>query len=398
MKRIRRIGLALERESVFARQVLQGMAEAVSAFEQEGFALDLRFLPDRLVRSSEDLKGFDGFVAQIQDAAMAARLAATRKPVVDVLFKRRHPHCTVVNVDNAAIAALAVDHLVARQFKRFAFCGRNGVSYSDERFTHYARLLREKGFAVTRFEIPEAEAHRIYLGRKPDETVDAPEDERYLVDWVSSLPRGTAVFCCQDLRAYQLMRACRAAERKIPDEIAVLGVDDDPIFCNFTDPRLSSVDPDAAMVGREALSVLRAAILGGARARMPDPHFVKPRGLTVRESTDVFHYEPKWLGEALGFIHRCIADNLTAEDVFRHVGRSHTLVDRAFRQVLGTSVQKEIMRVRLERAAELLATTELPIQDVARASGFASFSYFCSSFAAHYGKSAAGYRAGVAKV
>ena len=95
MTRPRRIGLALERESVFARQVLQGMAAAVPELERAGFPVDLRFLPDRLVRDAADLRGFDGFVAQVQSGAMAARLTATRKPVVDVLFKRSYPYCTV---------------------------------------------------------------------------------------------------------------------------------------------------------------------------------------------------------------------------------------------------------------------------------------------------------------
>ena len=393
MSRVYRIGLALERESVFARKVLQGMAAAVAAQERAGFALDLRFLPDRLVRETADLAGFDGFVAQVQDARMAARLVSTGKPVVDVLFKRRHPGCTVVNVDNQAIAALAVEHLLERQFKSFGFCGRNGVSYSDERFAAFAAGLKAKGRVVNRFTIPSRHAGRIYLGSKPDEAVDAPEDEAYLRKWVAALPAGTAVFCCQDLRAYQLMRACRAVGRKIPEEIAVLGVDDDPIFCSFTDPRLSSIDPDAEAVGRAALAALREGILDRRRAKSPAPRFVKPRAVSVRESTDVFLYEPRWLGEALGFIHRGIAGNLSAEDVFRHVGKSHTLVDRAFRNVLGTSVQKEIMRVRLARASELLSATELPIRDVARASGFASFPYFCSSFAARFGRTAAAYRA-----
>lgn len=393
MTRPRRIGLALERESVFARQVLQGMAAAVPELERSGFPVDLRFLPDRLVRDAADLRGFDGFVAQVQSGTMAARLTATRKPVVDVLFKRSYPYCTVVNVDNRAIAELAVEHLLERQFRTFAFCGRDGVSYSDGRFAAFAAALKARGRDVLRFTIPARQADRIYLGRVPDETVDAPADAAYLRKWAARLPAGTAVFCCQDLRAYQLMRACRAAGRRIPDEIAVLGVDDDPIFCNFTDPRLSSVDPDAAAVGRAALLALREDILGRRRVKSPAPRFVRPRGLTVRESTDVFHYEPKWLGDALGFIHRNIAANLSAEDVFRHVGKSHTLVDRAFRTALGTSVQKEIMRLRLARATELLTSTDLPIRDVARASGFASFSYFCSSFAAAHGMSAAAYRA-----
>jgi len=371
------------------------MAEESAHAAREGVHFDMRFLHDRLLRDPAEASSFDAFVAQIQDAEMASTLAALRRPVVDVLHLRRFPCASVVNVDNEAIAVAAAEHFLSRRFSEFAFCGRNGVAYSDERRGAFAALLAKRGFPCRVYDPPKAVARTLSHGgaRRFGEAVDEPADARCLEKWVASLESGTAVFCCQDLRAYQLVRACCAKGVRVPDDIAVLGVDDDPLFCNFTDPKLSSVDPNAEEVGREAVRAVLES-LGRATGRcVARDRLVLPRGVTVRESTDVYRMDHPWLGKALEFIHRDPSACITAADVFAHVSLSHTIVDREFRARLGTSVQKEIMKSRLDRAAELLSNTSLPVAEVAARSGFASFPYFCSSFSSRFGSTAARYRA-----
>lgn len=393
--RVYRIGLAMERESIFARRILTGLAVAVADFMKEGIYFDLSFLYDRLLRDDEDVNAYDGFIAQIQDDAMAARLVSTHTPVIDVLYKKAYSGCTVANVDNVAIARLAAEHLIERNFEHLAYCGREGAAYSDERYKAFAAYLAEAGKSCLCYTLPQAKAHSFFLKRenRKGEDVENPPDEEYLFEWVKNLPRGTAVFCCQDVRAYQLCHVCYRAGLRIPQDIAVLGVDDDPVFCNFSNPHLSSIDPDAEAVGRVALGLLRKYFeeKGSSRGELP-PTFVPPRTLTVRASTDLFHYDPAWLGDALSFISRNYAAPISVEDVFAYVKKSHTLVDRAFRERLGTSVLKEIVRVRLAQATRLLRTTELPIKEVARQSGFTSFSHFCSEFRKKTGQSANDYR------
>lgn len=393
-KRQFRIGLALERESIFARRLLEGMAAEAAVLSRAGTPLDLRFLHDRLLRDRDEMESFDAFVAQIQDAGMAAALKAARRPFVDVLMLRRFPGARVVNVDNEAIASAAVEHFVSRRFTEFAFCGRSGVAYSDERRGAFAALLRKRGFPCRMYDPPKAAGRALASGgaRRKGEAVDEPADARSLEKWAASLKPGTAVFCCQDLRAYQLMRACRTKGVRVPQDVAVLGVDDDPLFCSFTDPKLSSVDPNAEDVGREAVRALAESLRRTRGRTAARDVFVKPRGVTVRESTDVYRVDHPWLGKALEFIHRDPAACITAADVFAHVGLSHTIVDREFRSKLGTSVQKEIMKARLDRAAELLANTSIPVAEVAERSGFASFPYFCSSFSSRFRTTAVRYR------
>ncbi len=390
----RRIGIAIERESVFARRVLTGLVGALPRFKEQGFDFDLRFLYDSLARNKRELEDFDGFIAQVQNPEMGRALMSTGKPVVDVLYKQRYENCAVVNPDNRAISRLVVEHLLSRRFRHFAFCGREGVFYSDERCRAFKELLADAGFEMTPYTLAERAAHEYFLGKDPRKElkVEDPLDAVSLRRWVKQLSSGTAVFCCQDLRAYQLLRISKEEGIAIPNQIALIGVDDDPIFCHFTTPRLSSVDPHAERVGHEALALLATAFTEGRPLTFADSRFIAPRALSVRESSEVFGYDPPWLGEALAYIYRHIAENLSAEDVYRTLGKSHTVVDRYFRKALGTSVQKIIIKTRLERAAFLLKTTDAPIKMILRQSGFASFSYFCTSFSRFYGMSAEAYR------
>ena len=119
---------------------------------------------------------------------------------------------------------------------------------------------------------------------------------------------------------------------------------------------------------------------------------VKPKGVTVRASTEVYPLDPPWLSDALVFIRRHVARRTTAADVFTYLGRSHTVVERAFREVLKTSVQKEIMRVRIDEARRLLATTSMPVAEIAVRAGFSRVQYLCNSFVTAVGCSPTEFR------
>ena len=202
--------------------------------------------------------------------------------------------------------------------------------------------------------------------------------------WLQSLPKPVAVFCANDLRGQQVIFACAEAGIAVPAEVAVLGLDNDTLVCNFVTPTLSSIDPDAAALG---LSAARALALGLDGLRTPPRQaLVPPRELVTRGSTETFPVDPPWLSDALVFIRRNINRRLSATDVYAAVHRSHTRVDAAFRERLGTTVQAEIRRVALDEARRLLATTGLSVADVARRAGFASPQYFCNVFTAAFGQ------------
>ena len=152
------------------------------------------------------------------------------------------------------------------------------------------------------------------------------------------------------------MKACHSACLQVPRDLALLGVDNDTVVCNFVSPMLSSIDPDAFQVGRVTAERLDRCLDG---ARLPSygriPR-VSPRELVVRASSQTFPVNPEWLSDALVFIRRNYHRHLTASAVYAYLNRSHTRIDAAFRAQLGTTVQQEIRRVSLAEAERLLTS------------------------------------------
>jgi LacI family transcriptional regulator len=220
--------------------------------------------------------------------------------------------------------------------------------------------------------------------RSRSESLHRPSDERRLRNWLAALAKPVAVFCANDMRAYQTIQACHALGIRVPEEVAVLGVDDE-LVCEFLSPTLSSIDPNGRGVGFKAAETLDR-MLANPRV-VPPPATVKPLRLVARGSTNIFPVNPPWLSSALVFIRSNITQKLTASDVYRHLGKSHTLVDTAFRNVLRSSVQKEINRQRLTEAKRLINSTDLPVGQVAELAGFASPQYFCAAFGKAFGQS-----------
>ena len=213
-------------------------------------------------------------------------------------------------------------------------------------------------------------------------------EARAIRSWLRKLPKPVAVFCSHDLRAYQVLTLCREAGIAVPNEVAILGVDDDAILCGFTAPTLSSIDPNGFVVGREAVRIACEMLFSQMARRNPPRSFIKPARLIVRGSSEIYPIDPPWLSDALVYINRNAAKGVTAADVFAYVGLSHTTVGSAFRQNVGMSVQDMLAKVRLEEACQLLETG-MSVTDVAYKSGFSSVQYFCRAFAAEHGMSPA---------
>jgi LacI family transcriptional regulator len=216
-----------------------------------------------------------------------------------------------------------------------------------------------------------------------NERTDRIPDARSLGNWIASLPKPIAVFCCNDIRAFQLARACEAAGVSVPGEVAVLGVDNDVLLGTFARPPLSSIDTDPFSLGRRAGEML-AERMADAKAA-PRVVLHPPRRVVERASTEVYPFRTPWLSDAMVFIARNVSRGITAKDVFARLGYSHTAVNNAFRAELGTSVHREILRRRLALACRLLKETDRPAAKVATDSGFLNAQYFSRAFSSAFG-------------
>ena len=376
-----RIGVLVERQRAYGRRLCEGAA----SFACEHQEMSLGMLEWRDLDSARNLSGYDAFIARVLDDHMENVLRRTRKPVVDVFYGKVRPGFGVADLDNVAAGNLAAEHFLSRGFREFAYCGYEGVNFSDVRRTTFVRAVERAGYACHVFT---------YRGRGDDYFNDniirgeryAPSagEARAIRNWLCGLPKPAAVFCSHDLRAHQVLTLCREAEIPVPKEVAILGVDNDAILCGFTTPTISSIDPNGFETGREAVRIAWKMLCSQEARANPPRSFAKPLRLIVRGSSEVYPIDPPWLSDALVYIGREAAKGISAADVFAHVGLSHTTVGSTFRSKLGMSVQDALSRARMDEARRLLECG-MPIADAARKSGFSSVQYFCRAFKAEHG-------------
>lgn len=387
MDKTRRIAVAVERSSAYGRSFIRGVAEVAEQYPEWNLVL----VDDKQVTTRTSSE-FDGWICRVADARTAKTLAQCGRPVVDCLCAVTDSRFATVKTDAEAIGRLAAEHLLRHRFPFFAFCGYCRVGFSDRRRNAFVAFLENHNIHPAIYRPPFHPQNRFRRNFLLGDSVESPPDFDDLTKWLDRIPKPVGVFCCDDLRASHLLAACRSLGLSVPSDVAILGVDDDPIYCMFSTPRLSSIDPDATAIGRTAATTMDKMLEDRRAAKNPPNITVPPVGVVERASTDTYPNAPQWFSDAVSFIRDNATKGISASDVFRHVGFSRTFVERTFRENISSSVQRMIAEVRIEKAKEMLVSTSLPVKDIAPMSGFSSLEYLSRAFAAATGLSPSAWR------
>jgi LacI family transcriptional regulator len=302
-----------------------------------------------------------GIIARMESSEIARAVLSKGIPVVNVSGRTSPPGVPHVDMDNRAACDLAVDYFVQRGYRHFAFCGNPRFEWS---------AWREQLF--TRRVAAERASCAVYQFHEPSRST-VP-----LADWLRSLPKPLALLACNDLCGRHVLEACAENNIVVPDEVAVLGVDDDEILCTLCRPQLSSVVPDTEGIGYLAAKTLDALIKG--ERVTGSPPLVLPLSVRTRESTDSAASSDWHVSQALRFIHGHATRDICVSDIVAQVHTSRRFLEKQFASVTGRSLHDEIMRVRLETSQRLLTTTTLPLKEVAARSGFRRADYLSSVF------------------
>ena len=198
---------------------------------------------------------------------------------------------------------------------------------------------------------------------------DAMRHAGELAAWLGRLPKPVGLMACNDMRALQVLSVCGEHKILVPDEVAVIGVDNDFVQCELCDPPLSSVDNNAYEVGYEAAALLHRML--ERRGSVPRMTMIRPTGVVARRSTDVLAIADPQLVEIVRYVREQACEGLTAEKLVRHAALSRSTLERWFTKQLGRSVNEEIHRVRLSHVKDLLVTTDLSLGEIAERCGFA---------------------------
>ena len=377
MQKTFRIAVQVETNRAHGRSMLEGIADyAVTLSDWRLEAVE----PSALVDLST-LRRYDGFIVRVMDDRTSDALVKSRKPVVDTYGRGDKSPIPFIRLDDAAIAKCADECFAEHRYTRCAFCGFRGLRFSEARGMAFARSVQARGGTCEVYDGHEALLKETAVR---NERLDVSRDDTALRRWIRRLRKPVAVFCCNDLRAFQLLKACADANVSVPSDVAVLGVDNDKVLCTFANPPLSSIDTNPFALGQTAARMLEG-LLATPRKTPPPATLHRPRRVVERVSTEFYPMKTPWLSNALVYIRRHLGDGISAEDVIAHLGYSHTTVGKAFRAELGLSIQQEIIRQRRERACRLLRETSRTAADIATECGYPSAQYFAHIFAEHYG-------------
>ena len=376
---MKKIALLIETSRTFGREFLNGIAK----FAQSRHDWLIRLLMPEDLRGRCPFADFDGIIARAADPATIRKIKASGLPTVDASHEQKVLQFISIGTHDDAIAAMAADFFLGRNFKNFAYCGFKGMTFSDNRCKAFTGRLAASGFKTHEFPFLEPMTDAFLYGEKLD---DMRIIER-IRKWVKTLPPQTAVFCANDMRAYQLIRAATAESLRIPHDLAVLGCDNDNLICLFSSVPLSSIDTNAYGVGFAAARVLHAAMQdpSTAQKRHHKPFYVAPGELIERASTEFYPISPAWLSDLLVFIDRNIANPLSASDVVAHSGRSYPTIEKAFAQAFDETIGQYITRTKMNEAKRLIALGKHSSKEIASLTGFSSPQYFCNAYRRFFG-------------
>jgi LacI family transcriptional regulator len=373
------IALLIETSNAYARGLLEGITLYLRDHQSWSIYISEHRRGDSVPHWLWGWNG-DGIIARIENRDIARAVAERNLPTVDVSAARLLPGVPWVETDDAAIARLAFDHLADRGFRHLGFCGLNNYNWSLWRCDHFRRLAAEAGC--------DCSVHMTETGG--DRAADWAAEQDDLATWIQGLPKPVGVFACFDIRGRQVLDACRMLGVRVPDEVAVIGVDNDPVLCELADPPLSSVIPDTHRTGYVAADLL-ARMIAGERVQ-PEAHLIQPRVVIARRSTDALAIDDPDVSAAVAFIREHACDGIGVKQVLDAVALSRRVLESRFKKLLGRTPHAEIVRVQVARARDLLTQTDLPLKTIARRVGIAHAEYLSVVFKSVAGKSPSAYR------
>jgi LacI family transcriptional regulator len=336
--------------------------------------------------TAADWGGYDGIIAGQMMLDLASLLKRTRVPIVlidplDEALKPGSPFakCSCTLDDSESVGRAGADYFLARGYREFAFVGDHlSRNWSVGRGEGFRKRTAEAGFDC-----------RLYPSARG--SADWGDDGKRLAAWLEGLPKPTALMAAMDSRAHQVVEACAEAGLRVPQDVAVLGVDDDELICNGSIPTLSSIRRDTEQCGFMAAQMLDRLMRRATRRR--EVFLYGVREVVTRDSTQpqAVPSDPV-VRRAREFIHINAGTPIDIPDVVRHLNVSRRLAELRFRAACGHSLLDEIQNARLERVERLLKETDLPLTEICARCGYRTDVHLRRVFKRRFGCSMRDYR------
>lgn len=358
----------------------QGMANGIIKYARERGDWELcgAYWPMAQVDDFRRWDG-DGIIAAVETEDDIAMLTGTGLPVVDTSGAIIDSRLSLVTNDNPEIGRMGGEHLADNGLERFAFCAAEGSRWSDERLSGFECATR-----------PHRLSEVAVFGRRIG-WWHSPEFSRELAAFLSRLEKPLGVMAANDIVGMNVMGACRLAGLRVPEDVALVSVDNEVLLCELSTPPISSIPFDRHEIGLRSAERLEV-LMRGMLPSMPELR-VRPQPLVERASSSVIAVDDPLVAEALAFIRRRAVENLSAGEVARDLHTSRRNLERRFHAQTGRTVLEEIHRARIKHAKQLLRDGALSTKQAAALSGFRTIDRFTAIFTRYAGMPPGAYRA-----
>jgi len=373
-----RIILYLDIARGFGRDMLSGIARYSTlngpwTFYRKAPAY-LRSGPDINLQEIKEWNP-DGIICSI---AHAQELESLKIPIIGYDPGTYDGPIPCVVADHPETGRRAARHLLDLGHRNFAFCGFNSLNWSQVRCQAFCAEIEKAGASVN-----------LYNG--PNKTTSWSKEEPLIKAWIQSLPKPIGLFCVNDDRAASIIETCRALEFGMPEDISILGADDDEYICDLENPPLTSVRVSSDQAGYEAAGLLHQMIQG--TEKMEGQRIIAhASGITARQSTDILMVQNTEVRKALRFIRENINQPIRVTDVVDATALTHRALNDQFHKELGTSIGKQLTRARIDYIIRLLTDTDMQIQEIANTVGYDDDRHFSRFFKRATGLTPQAYR------
>lgn len=339
-------------------------------------------------RKSLHLKewGCNGIIGLIDNQIIANEIASCGVPIIELPGHSTKyildvpPHRIIQGeVERKKICAMITRYFLDRGFFNFAFCGYRDPPWSLQHQKYFSKEVKKIGHKAIVYKPPHLKRENLW-----------PGEQDHLARWLLSLPKPIAMMCCDDQRGREVIDTCATIEIKVPEEIAIVGLDNDELLCNLANPPLSSVELNARQGGYQMAEILDQ-MMAGKKLRIKTV-LIEPVRVVTRISSDILAITNPLIAEAVRFIRQQAHTGISVNDVTNAASVSRRKLEINFKQILGRSVFQEIRRLQMEKVTELLRETDFSNKQIARATGFSAPEYMCQVFQKDKGMTMRQYR------
>jgi LacI family transcriptional regulator len=371
--------LLIDPSRAYERALLKGIAHYAHLHGPWIFVREAPFW-ERPSRAAllRQLRTVDGII--MREGPFLKEILSHHIPAIVSNYATDHiPGVTNLVSDHEAIGRLAAQHLLERGFKHFAFCGYPDLFWSQQRFKGFEACLKQAGHQVDHYQPKLAHA------------LPCEEERAHLLRWLRELPKPVGLMACIDERSQQVVEACQSEGINIPEQVAIVGVDNDEMICTLSNIPLSSVAINAEKGGFAAAAHLHS-LMQKKGAKALSPIYIKPSHVVARTSSDLLLVDDPQVGKALRYIRENCKRFLYVEEVARAAGLSRRVLEKRFRSVLHLSVLEHLRHCRIELISAMLLESTMTISEISLATGFSDAAHIARYFRSQTGISPQEYR------